>query len=210
MVIPMQDVVQIFHPVHSLTRSLLKRLAVVDKITYEHSFHVAGVASFLAEEMGLWKEKSVLYEAGLLHDVGKLHVPQELLSTRRTFNSLDRLVMQKHVQYTREMLLYYHYPRFLVEICCQHHERLDGSGYPRGLRGEAIFLEGRILAVADVFAALVVSRPYREAVPLQKAVEILRKEALNGRLSAEVVEVLAKKVDECYSFCIEGGFREER
>ena len=190
-----------FRVLYPLTESLLEQLAGADRVTYEHSLHVAGVASLLAREMGLAGEERVLYEAGLLHDVGKLHVPRELLFTRRVFGPSDRLKMQKHVGYTREILTHCRYPRTLVEVCCQHHERLDGSGYPLGLKGSAISPGGRILAVADVFAALVAPRPYRGALSPSQAVEILRQEALCGRLAAEVVGALVRRLDECCGLC---------
>lgn len=183
------------------TGSLLDQLASVDEVTYLHSLHVAGVASLLAREMGLFGEERVLHEAGLLHDIGKLHVPRELLFTRRVFGPADRLEMQKHVIYTYAILTQHNYPRTLVEICCQHHERLDGSGYPRGLKGEAISLGGRILAVADMFAALIAPRPYRGALSPSQAMEILRQETLSGRLSMEVVVSLLRNLDNCCSAC---------
>ncbi|WP_049757163.1 HD-GYP domain-containing protein [Ammonifex degensii] len=187
--------------IYPLTENLLEQLAAKDKTTYLHSLHVAEVASLLAREMGFVGEERALYEAGLLHDIGKLYVPQELLFTRRVFSSIERLEMQKHVSYTYAILTYHNYPHTLAEICFQHHERLDGSGYPRGLRGEAITLEGRILAVADVFAALISPRPYRGALSPRQAVEILHQEVLRGRLAMEVVAALVRKLDECCVLC---------
>ncbi|MGB9859174.1 MAG: HD-GYP domain-containing protein, partial [Moorellaceae bacterium] len=99
------------------TGYLLNQLAVKDRLTAVHSLHVAKVASKLAEEMGLDSESLWLYEAGLLHDLGKLYVADELLSSRRVFSSVEKQAMQLHVSYTQAILKHYNYPDHLIKAC---------------------------------------------------------------------------------------------
>lgn len=109
--------------------------------------------------------------------------------------------MQLHVSYTQAILKYHGYSDSLIQACYQHHERLDGSGYPLGLKGNQISVGGRILAVADVFTTLVAPRPYRGALSLYQATEIILQETNSGRLAVEVVSCLVGRASEYRDMC---------
>lgn len=145
--------------------------------TAGHQRRVAELACALAEEMGLPPEQvRGLRVAALLHDLGKaLFVPIEILSKPGKLNALEMALVREHPRAGYEILRKVDFPWPVAEIVYQHHERLDGSGYPRGLAGEAILLEARILAVADVVDAMVTHRPYRPAYPAEVALTEVRR-----------------------------------
>jgi HD-GYP domain-containing protein (c-di-GMP phosphodiesterase class II) len=107
--------------------------------------------------------------AGHLHDVGKITIPAEILSKPTKLTPIEFLLIQGHAQASYDALKNVKFPWPVAEIALQHHERMDGSGYPRGLVGEAILLESRILAVADVVDAMSSHRPYRPSLGIDKA-----------------------------------------
>jgi putative nucleotidyltransferase with HDIG domain len=150
------------------------------------------MAAMMAREMGLDEEAvEVLALAGLVHDLGKLGIPAELLNKPCRLNPMESRLVQMHAEIGYEILKKIRLPWPLAEIVRQHHERLDGSGYPLGLSGEAILPEARILAVADVFDAMQSHRPYRQAFTLEQACEELRNGA--GKLyDPDAVEACLK------------------
>jgi HD-GYP domain-containing protein (c-di-GMP phosphodiesterase class II) len=111
--------------------------------------------------------------AALLHDVGKVSVPLEVLSLPGKFSLLQRMLVEGHVAAGYEILRPVFLPWPVAEITLQHHERLDGSGYPSRLQGEQIILEARILAVADTYEAMTTHRPYRGALTVSAALKEL-------------------------------------
>jgi HD-GYP domain-containing protein (c-di-GMP phosphodiesterase class II) len=113
----------------------------------------------------------VLRIAGILHDIGKLGIPSEILNKPSELTDLEYALIQTHAQRSYEIASEMPFDGPVAEITLQHHERFDGTGYPRGLQGEEIFLEARILAVCDVYEALTSHRPYRPAWPRQEAVD---------------------------------------
>ncbi|MCX7750836.1 MAG: MEDS domain-containing protein [Candidatus Bipolaricaulota bacterium] len=147
-----------------------------DRYTAGHQRRVAGLACAIAEELGLPAERvQGLRVAALLHDIGKaLFVPIEILSKPGPLTDLEMALVREHPRAGYEVLKGVEFPWPVAEVVYQHHERLDGSGYPRGLRGEEILLEARILAVADVVEAMATHRPYRPALPLAAALAELR------------------------------------
>lgn len=110
-----------------------------------------------------------MYVAGLLHDIGKIAVPGEILNKPATLTPLERAIVEEHPQKGYEVMISVDLLRPLAEIVLERHERLDGSGYPKGLQGEAIHPLARILAVADVVEAMVHHRPYRPPLSLEEA-----------------------------------------
>ncbi len=109
--------------------------------------------------------------AGLLHDIGKLRIPAEILTKPGVLSVAESALIREHPDQGFEILSHIEFPWPVAEIARQHHERLDGSGYPRGLSGAEIMLPARILAVADVVEAMASHRPYRPAVGLDQAIE---------------------------------------
>lgn len=173
---------------------LVDQLAAVDRVTAAHSLAVAELVRRLCVESGFQAEHGWLYEAGLLHDIGKVLMPSSLLLGRKALTPAERRAVEAHVVYTGQILKYYRYSPAVIKACEQHHERLDGSGYPRGLMGEQLSTGGRLIAVADVFSALVSPRPYRGALPVRKALDIVMEEAYKGKLDAEIAGRLLKVV----------------
>ena len=157
------------------------------------AYHSAGVAEttvFIARTLGLAESGvRMLRRAALLHDIGKLGVPDTILEKPGRLTSEEWVVLRKHVFYTYAILK--RVPGFgeLSEVAGSHHEKLDGSGYFRGLRGGQISLPMRILVVADIYDALSSKRPYRDALPPELAFQIMRKQAPDA-LDATCIEAL--------------------
>ncbi len=141
-----------------------------DPYTAGHQRRVAELADAIARELGLPEDRiHGLHLAGLVHDVGKLSIPSEILSKPGLLTPLELTLVRGHVTHSYEIVRGIEFPWPVAEIVHQHHERWDGSGYPRNLKGEKVLLEARILAVADVVEAMGSHRPYREALGLGQA-----------------------------------------
>jgi HD-GYP domain-containing protein (c-di-GMP phosphodiesterase class II) len=126
--------------------------------------------------MSLPKDKvEGLYIAGIIHDIGKINIPTEILSKPGRLSEIELSLIKTHPQVGSDILKEMELPGEVSSIVLQHHERMDGSGYPAGLSGENIILEARILSVADVVEAMASHRPYRPALGLDKALEEINK-----------------------------------
>ena len=143
-----------------------------DPYTAGHQRRVADLARAVAKEMGLseWQIRGI-YIIGLLHDVGKLVVPAEILTKPSKLNQSEFSIVQRHPKVGYDILEMIEFPWPVNQAILQHHERLDGSGYPDGLSGKDIIPEARILGVADVVEAMSSHRPYRPALGLDSALE---------------------------------------
>jgi GAF domain-containing protein len=149
-----------------------------DKETEGHTQRVTELTLSMARSMGLTEnELTHIRRGGLLHDMGKLGVPDNILLKNENLTAPEWEIMRKHPTYAFEMLSSIAYLKPALEIPYCHHEKWDGSGYPRGLRGEEIPLAARIFAVADVWDALTSDRPYRPAWSKEKAIEYIREES---------------------------------
>lgn len=143
-----------------------------DPYTAGHQLRVADLARAIAEEMGFSQNRiDGIRMAGTVHDLGKLSVPAEILSKPTELTKNEFSLIKDHSQNGYEILKSVESPWPLAEIAYQHHERMDGSGYPRNLRGEDILMEARIMAVADVVESMASHRPYRPAMGLTAALE---------------------------------------
>jgi PAS domain S-box-containing protein/putative nucleotidyltransferase with HDIG domain len=161
-----QDILE--ETIHAIALTIEKR----DLFTAGHQRRVAELASAIAKEMKLPKEKVTgVYMAGLLHDIGKIHVPAELLMKPSKLSELEFRLIKKHPQIAYDILKDIEFPWPIAEMALQHHERIDGSGYPNGLKGDEVMLEAKILAVADVVEAMLSARPYRPALGMKKALK---------------------------------------
>ncbi|OAA21961.1 hypothetical protein DU53_05400 [Kosmotoga sp. DU53] len=109
--------------------------------------------------------------AGLLHDIGKISVPTDILNKPDKLNNFELGIVRNHPQTAFEILKDVEFSQPIAEIVLQHHERIDGSGYPNGLKGNQILTEAKILAVSDVVEAMAFHRPYRPALGIAKALE---------------------------------------
>ena len=145
--------------------------------TFRHSLGVADVAVELAWEMNLPKERiQLVRRAALLHDVGKLGVPNPILDKAGKLTPEEWAVVVAHPKLTRQILERISAFRELATFAAEHHEKMDGTGYPEGLRGDQMSIESRLLVVADMFAAMAENRPYRVGLEPAKILEILSKE----------------------------------
>jgi PAS domain S-box-containing protein/putative nucleotidyltransferase with HDIG domain len=150
--------------------ALANTLELRDPYTAGHQRRVANLAKAIARRLGLDDERAeVIYLAGMIHDIGKIYVPSEVLTRPGRLTPLEYSLVQTHVEAAYAILQPIEFPWPLAEIIYQHHERLDGTGYPRGCRGDDISLDARILAVADVVEAMSAHRPYRPGLGIDAA-----------------------------------------
>ncbi|MHB0867162.1 MAG: HD-GYP domain-containing protein [Thermoleophilia bacterium] len=175
-----------------------------DPYTAGHQLRVADLARAIAEEMGLdHKRIEAIRLGGSIHDLGKIKVPAEILSKPGVLTALEFEMIKIHPATGYEILKDVDFPWDIAQIVFQHHERLDGSGYPQGLSGEDIGVESRIMAVADVVEAMNSHRPYRPALGIEKALEeIVSKKDV--AFDAGAVDACARIVKTGYRFKTDG------
>ncbi|EPO2956002.1 HD-GYP domain-containing protein [Vibrio cholerae] len=179
------------------------------QFTFYHSQKVAEICQRLAKELGLDPEmQKALYLTGLVHDIGKLHTPEDILHKPGKLDESEYLCIQRHSTDSRYMLQMMFGNSIICEWASNHHERLDGSGYPRGLQGLDIDLPSRIIAVADVFQALTQARPYRGRMSLKEVMNILSHEVSCGRLDSQVFEVIVRNDQAFYDLSIQESVNE--
>lgn len=190
-----------------LKRALLGTIQAValtvekrDPYTAGHQQRVARLAVAIARELGWPPDKIEGVRLGaMIHDIGKIYVPAEILNRPGKLTELEFSIIKTHAEVGHEILEGVELPWPVAEIIWQHHERLDGSGYPRGLKGDGIMPEARLLAVADVMEAMTAHRPYRVALGLEAGLEEIT--GHRGTLfDAEIV-------DACVRVFRDGGFR---
>jgi len=142
-----------------------------DPYTAGHERRVGIIAADIAREMG-WSEETcqTIQLIGLVHDIGKISVAGEILSKPGRLSTIEFELVKTHVENGYQILKDVEFPLPIAEIIREHHERMDGSGYPLGLKGENILPEARILAVADVLEAMASHRPYRASLGLEEAI----------------------------------------
>lgn len=173
-----------------------------DPYTAGHQIRSADLSCAIAMEMGLPPEKiEAIRMAGSIHDIGKLSIPAEILSKPTKLSEIEFSLIKEHAQKGYEMLKNVESPWLLAEIVLQHHERMDGSGYPRKLKGEEILIEARILAVSDVVEAMASHRPYRPGLGIDAALSEIEKN--RGIFYDDAV------VDACLRLFREKGFQLE-
>jgi PAS domain S-box-containing protein/putative nucleotidyltransferase with HDIG domain len=177
-------------------RSLALAAEKRDPYTAGHQARVDNLACAIARELGLpAKQIEGLHFAALLHDIGKISLPSEYLAKPAQLSQQERAIIKCHTEVGYEILKNIHFPWPVADIVYQHHEHLDGTGYPRGLADEEILLEAKILTVADVVEAMSSHRPYRPSLGLDTALEEIR----NGRgtlYHAESVDACLRLIEE--------------
>ncbi len=170
------------------------------KFTQEHSDGVANLSRFLGEKFELSEMKCDMLElAGLLHDLGKLRVPDEVLEKPGKLSDDEFAIIQRHSFDTLNILKRISGFEEIAQWAGQHHERVDGSGYPYRSTESRLPLEARIIAVADIFQALAQERPYRRSMPPEKVLSILKDEVTCGKLDAEVVAAIEQDLQQCWN-----------
>lgn len=156
-------------------RALSTTIEMRDPYTAGHQRRVAALASAIAEEMGLSKEKIEFVNiAGIIHDIGKIYIPVEILTRPGKLNEYEVNIIKAHPQYGHDIMTETEVPGPVADIVHQHHERVNGSGYPDGKKGEEILQESKILSVADVVEAMSSHRPYRPALGIDVALDEIK------------------------------------
>ena len=179
---------------------LVSAVAVRDSYTAGHQLRSADLARAIVTEMGLAQEKiDGIRMTGSIHDIGKLSVPAEILSKPSRLTDIEFSLIKEHPRKGSEMLKDVESPWPLAQIVYQHHERMDGSGYPRNLKGDEIIMGARIMGVADVVEAMASHRPYRAALGIKTALEEIEKN--KGILYDDAV------VDACLRLFREKGYQ---
>ncbi len=175
---------------------------IVDEKSYYTHWHSDGVANFsrcLGELFGLSEYRCDQLElAGLLHDLGKLRVPDYILEKPGELTETEFLIMKRHSFDTYEILKGINGFENIARWASEHHERLDGSGYPFQYKGSQLSLESKIIAVADVFQSYTQDRPHREGLSSDDILLLLEKEVKTGRLDESCVLMLEKNLDCCW------------
>jgi putative nucleotidyltransferase with HDIG domain len=180
-------------------QTIAMTVEVRDPYTAGHQKRVANLARYIASDMGLSEEQiEGIRVAGIVHDLGKISVPAEILSKPNFLSEHELGIIRAHSQVGFDILKNVEFPWPIAEIVYQHHERMDGSGYPLGVSGEEILIEARILAVADTFEAMATHRPYRPALGANEAIKeiFLKREKLYE----------PKAVDACMRLIMDQGF----
>jgi PAS domain S-box-containing protein/putative nucleotidyltransferase with HDIG domain len=180
--IVMQDVSALKNEAENLKRttentiSAMARLAETrDPYTSGHQERVAAMAFRIGQRMGLSEATcETIRVAGIVHDIGKMSVPAEILSKPGRLTEAEFSLIMEHAENGYELLLPIEFPWPIAEIVREHHERLNGSGYPRGLEDGAICIEARVIAVADTVEAMSAHRPYRPALGIAAALQVIR------------------------------------
>lgn len=169
-----------------------------DPYTAGHQLGVGRLGEAIARELGMDERMaSLIRQSGVVHDVGKISIPAEILTRPGRLNELEFSLIKKHPEVGADILTEASLPWPIAEVARQHHERMDGSGYPYGLAGSAISLPARIIAVADVIEAMTHHRPYRPGLGLDVALDEVRKG--RGRLyDADVVTACLAVFDSGY------------
>jgi len=185
-----------------LTRDLLemiygfaRTIEAKDSYTGKHVENTANIAEEIAKSLKLSiRDIENIKNAAVLHDLGKVGVEEKILSKKGALNSREREMIKLHPSIAAEILKEIHALRGATSAILYHHERYDGKGYPLGLKGDEIPLSAKIVAIADVYEALVSNRPYRKAFSHNKALEIIKKES-GKQFDPKIVSIFLKIID---------------
>ncbi len=193
-----------FEKLQSVMSSTIDAISIIvesrDPYTAGHQRRVTQLATAIAGELALSKEKIDLIRMGsLIHDIGKIYIPSEILTKPMKLNDIEYAMIKSHPEVARKILKQVDFIPTVVDMVYQHHERIDGSGYPRKLKRDDILIEARILAVADTVEAMATHRPYRASLGIEKALEEIENQ--RGILYDEAV------ADACLVLFREKGFQ---
>ncbi len=192
--------------IKDLFAAMCELLSNRDFYTFEHGMRVSTLSRRMGESLGLdTRQLDALELGGMIHDISKVAIPDDVLLKPGIFDKQDREIMRLHPAMGAKIFSRRQCDPMITEIIHQHHERLDGSGYPQGLRGDNIGRLPRIVMVADTYEAIVARRPYKKPKRRQEALRLLRFEASRGRLDQDIVEVLAR-VTESWNPLAAGNF----
>lgn len=191
-----------------MTLSQIKQLCLImsyivdqkSSFTAQHSVRVADLAKYVATVYGMSSQQCDKIEiAGLLHDLGKLHTPDNILEKPGPLDETERAVMNQHSYETYEILRHIKGLDEVALWAAFHHEGVNGAGYPFHPSEQDLSTEARIIAVSDIFQALVQDRPYRKGMLLPRVISILEEMATSGKLDQGIVALVKKHADKCYA-----------
>jgi putative two-component system response regulator len=181
---------------------IIRRLGLAaeykDNETGMHVIRMSYYCKVMAAAIGMSDEEAeLILNASPMHDIGKIGIPDNILSKPGKLDAQERAIMEQHTQIGARIIGEHNTPLLDMArtVALTHHEKWDGTGYPRGIKGENIPLVGRIVAVADVFDALVSKRPYKKAWPAERAVAVIKEES-GKHFDPEVVKVFLANLDE--------------
>lgn len=190
-----QSNLELSHSYDATIEGWARALDLRDHETEGHSRRVTNMVVNIASRLNIPESDLVHVRRGaLLHDIGKVGIPDSILLKPGSLNPEEWMIMKKHPQLAYDLLNPIEYLRPALDIPYCHHEKYNGSGYPRGLSGEEIPLAARIFAVVDVYDALTSDRPYRKAWPAEKALELIRSES-GEHFDPQVVEIFLQEID---------------
>ena len=177
---------------HEVIETLANVIVARDSYTAGHQKRVANLASAIAAKLNLPLHTiEGIHLSALIHDIGKIAIPAEILTKPKALTNFELAMLRNHVQTGYDILKNINFPWSVAQIVLQHHERLDGSGYPNGLKGDSICEEAKIIAVADVVEAISSDRPYRKSRGIEAALDEITTNS--GKLyDARVVEACLK------------------
>lgn len=181
---------------HQVVGSLSEAMMRRDPGTAGHERRVSDLAVAVGRELG-WDGERLegLHLAAMVHDVGQIHIPAEILNRPRALNQQEFELVKMHVESGYQILKDVEFPWPVAEIVYQHHENLDGSGYPRGLKGDQILAEARIIRVCDAIEAMLTHRPFRRAYTLEQVLSELQEES-GSRLDPQIVDICVRLFNE--------------
>ena len=167
----------------STVEVMSKTMELRDPYTAGHQKNVATISCFIANKLG-WSPDLIygLRLAAMIHDIGKIAIPSEILTKPSKLSEFEGKLLQEHPENGYQLLKDIDFPWPIAEIVRQHHERIDGSGYPRGLKGDQILPEAQVLAVADTIEAMYSHRPYRPGLGLPSAIQVIKDGAARQRV----------------------------
>ena len=177
---------------YRVVTALSRAMELRDSHTVRHQSAVSGLARLIGQEMGL----STLQINGIrlgavVHDIGKVGVPLEIITKPTQLSPAERLLMREHPILGAQVLGNIGAPWPLTSMVLQHHERLDGSGYPHGLSGSDILIDAQIIAVADITGAMLTDRPYRKALSRDTVIALLL-ESRGSKLNSDAVDIMIR------------------
>jgi len=171
--------------------ALARSIEAKDPYTQGHCERLSQYSVDIGKALGLPHDQLVaLHRGGIVHDIGKVAVPEDILNKPGRLTPEERKIMEMHSEAGERICAPLKSFRLVLPIIRHHHEKLDGSGYPDGLRGDAIPLLARILQVADVYDALATDRPYRAALPVDETFRVMREEANRGWWDLTLIDTL--------------------
>lgn len=190
--IKMKKLSNSFTSIENVLFSLARAVEAKDTYTQGHTERVSNLSLALGKKMGLsHKEMTALSYGGIMHDIGKIGVPNEILNKNGPLDNDEWNIMQQHPDMGYKIGLPLEKSLGLaLQVIRSHHEKMDGSGYPDGLKGDEVPMAARIVGIVDIYDALTTDRPYRKAMPKEKAFNILKEEAEDGKLDKNIVTAL--------------------